>query len=125
MDNQKNSFLIHLDTCQHLVPLSMEQRGRLISGLIWFAGELNARQGKLSAIEALEELEGLLPETRMAFSFMAASVARDYEKWHEKKTNYQAAAKRRQTEKQAMPFRGRGIDLYPTKAEQRALLGED
>lgn len=129
MDDQKNTFLVHLDTCQHVVRLPMEQRGLLFSCLYWFAVEMNERGVKADPQELLRQKTGMTPETEMAFTFMAAAMARDFEKWQEKRTNYQAAAKRRQEQKtrmeQAAPYRGRGVDVYPTRAEERALLGDE
>lgn len=121
MDNHKNSFLIYLDSYMHIMALPMEQRGHLFTDLLWYATRMSVRDEVVDVTTAAASCTDLTPEARMAFKFMATTVARDFEKWKEKRDNYQAAARRRQEQKRAaaMPYRGRGVDVYPTRAEER------
>ena len=100
----------------------MAQRGEVFSSLYLFALELNERNGDAYPSDVLQKLTTLAPETRMAFSFMAANMARDYQKWAQKRSNYQAAAKKREEEKlSARTAPLRGVNVYPDKNELRGL----
>ena len=126
MDNQKNSFLIYLDAYMHVTALPPEQQGYLFSSLFWFASRMSVLGHPVDVATAAAGCTQLSPEARMAFKFMATNMVRDFEKWLEKKENYQAAARRRQEQKHApsMPFQGRGVDVYPTREEARDMLEE-
>lgn len=122
MDNEKKSFLIHLDSCHQLLPLTMQQRGEVFSALYLFALELNETGGDAAPSDILQKLTTYAPETRMAFSFMAAAVARDYHTWHQKRANYRSAAKRREEGRRLAPLPpGSGVRVYPDEEELRDL----
>ena len=65
------AFNIYFDTFEHIEMLTMEQRGELFTALYEYA--INER--------ATEFDNGMV---RMAFSFMKAQIARDFEKYREK-----------------------------------------
>ena len=123
MDNQKKSFLVYLDAFPHLQTLSMEQRGELFTGLFQYAEEANRLGPPESVGDFADTFVNLSPEGVMAFRFMAATIARDFHKWLDKKGNYQAAARRRKEQKQpSMPFQGRGVDVYPSRKELEDMM---
>lgn len=120
--NEKKSFIIHLDAYTHILTLPPEQRGELFTALFHYA--INAaRKGPPEVITFAAQCTAMKPETRMAFYFMADTIARDTEKWQTKKANYQAAAARRSAERTVpstaapMPFRGQGVNVYPDEEE--------
>lgn len=116
--NEKKSFIIHLSAYAHILTLSPEQRGELFTALFHYA--INAcKNGPPDVTTFAAQCTAMLPETRMAFRFMADSIARDTEKWNTKKANYQAGAAKRKAERVGvpMPFQGRGIDVYPDAEE--------
>lgn len=124
MPNEKTGFLIHRDAYMHVMALSPEQRGELFSCLFWFA-ERVAQKGYLDVTIAAAQCTSLTPEAKMAFRFMADSIQRDTMKWQEKQSNYLAAAERRMGMRKGpaapMPFKGRGVDVYPSDGEEKAL----
>ena len=123
MDNRKNSFLVYLDSYMHVMSLPPEQQGYLFTALFWYANRVSTAGKVLDVTTSGVNCTQLSPAARMAFNFMATNIARDFEKWQEKKDNYQAAARRRRDLKQpAMPYHGRGVDVYPTREEAQALL---
>lgn len=97
MTQEKKSFVLYLDAYPYISALPADQRGELLSALYWYAGLLETQT--LSAWEAAEQCTQLLPETRMAFCFMAGALERDTRKWREKRANYLSAAARRQEER--------------------------
>lgn len=138
MDNKKNSFLIYLDAYTHVLSLPMEQRGELFTALFWYAIVLREK-GPMDVTAALSQCPGLSSAGQMAFRFMASNIARDTERWLEKKANYQAAAARRKGESpdlsgkrigpgplqmpdtSRLPHRIRGISVYPDEEEIRRM----
>ncbi|MDO4316115.1 MAG: DUF6291 domain-containing protein [Oscillospiraceae bacterium] len=124
MHKEKKSFLIYMDAYLHIITLPAEQRGELFSSLFWYAGQV-AKKGYMDVTVAAAQCPGLSPETRMAFYFMADSIQRDTIQWLEKQANYQAAAERREEKKRhtvaPMPFKGRGVDVYPSDEEAARL----
>lgn len=124
MDNEKKSFLVYLDAYPNLQALSMEQRGELFTGLFQYAEEANRLGYPESIGDFADTFVNLSPEGVMAFRFMATTIARDFCKWMDKRVNYQAAARRRKEQKPpAMPFQGRGVDVYPTRKEMADMSG--
>lgn len=119
MDNIKKSFLIYLDAYPHIQSLSMEQRGQLFTALFQFVEQANYQGYPESVSDFADSIIGLSPEAAMAFRFMATALSRDFNRWRDKKLNYQSAARRRQEQKHApsMPFQGRGVDVYPSRDE--------
>lgn len=120
--NEKKSFIIHLDAYTHILTLSPEQRGELFTALFHYAIQ-SCKNAPPDVTTFAAQCTAMLPETRMAFRFMADSIARDTEKWQAKQANYQAAATRRHAERAAasMPFRGRGVDVCPDAEELTGL----
>ena len=116
--NEKNSFIIHLSAYAHILTLSPEQRGELFTALFHYATQA-CKNTPPDVTTFVAQCPAMLPETGMAFRFMADAIARDTEKWKTKQSNYQAAAAKRKTERTAapMPFRGRGIDIVPDEEE--------
>lgn len=125
MPNEKTGFLIHRDAYMHVMALSPEQRGELFGCLFWFA-ERVAQRGYLDVTVAAAQCTNLTPEAKMAFRFMADSIQRDTMKWRDKQTSYLAAAERRAEKRKEsaapMPFKGKGVDVYPSEEEHKALL---
>ena len=123
MDNEKKSFLVYLDAYPNLQALSMEQRGELFTGLFQYAEEANRLGYPESIGDFADTFVNLSPEGGMAFRFLATTIARDFCKWMDKRVNYQAAARRRKEQKPpAMPFQGRGVDVYPTRKEMADMM---
>lgn len=122
--NEKKSFLIHMDLYPYMLTLPMEQRGVLFTALFRYALQ-SRKKGFMDVTTAAAQFPELSPDGRMAFYFMADSIARDTQKWQEKQANYQAAAKRRSQKNMApMPLNRPGVNVYPTAEEQRQLLDD-
>lgn len=126
MDNMKNSFVIYLDAYPHVLTLTKEEQGDLFTSLFWYANNAARREHPMDITMAATQCQSLTPRARMAFSFMASAIARDTEKWNEKRRNYLRSAANREAKKRPapMPFRGRGVDVYPSDEEAKQ-LGED
>ena len=90
MAETKKSFLLYFDMYPQIRELSLEQRGALLSALFQFA-ESEAREAG-SGANLLESAPDMTMETRMAFRFIAETIRRDSEKWHQKHQRYQKAA---------------------------------
>ena len=116
--NEKKGFLLYHDSYTYILTLPMEQRGELFTALYHYSIQSEAK-GPPDAIVFAAQCTGMWPETKMAFYFMAGNSARDYVKWKTKQANYSAAATKRYKERAAasMPFRGRGVDVYPETEE--------
>lgn len=119
MDNTKKSFLVYLDAYPHIQSLSMEQRGQLFTALFQYVEQANYQGYPESIGDFTDSIVSLSPEAAMAFRFMATALSRDFNRWRDKKLNYQSAARRRQEQKRSpsMPFQGRGVDVYPSRDE--------
>ena len=116
--NEKKSFMIYHDSYSYILTLPMEQRGELFTALYHYSIQ-SEKKGPPDVIVFAAQCIAMTPETRMAFYFMAGNMARDHKKWKTKQSNYSAAATRRHRERAAadMPFRGRGVDVYPEAEE--------
>lgn len=124
METIKPSFLIYLDTYVHVMALSVEQRGELFTSLLWYANNAARREHPMDVTVAGAQCKSLTPDARMAFYFMADAIYRDTEKWNEKRKRCRTAATKREAEKRQKPpepFRGRGIDVYPSQEEVEAM----
>ena len=119
MENLKSSFMIYLDAYPHVLTLTREEQGDLFTSLFWYASNAAHREHPMDVTAAAAQCQRLTPQARMAFCFMASAIARDTEKWNEKRRNYLRSASEREARKKAaaMPFRGRGVDVYPTLEE--------
>ena len=92
----KKSFVLYFDAYPCLVQLPMDQRGELITALFEYARE--AAEGDGNPARVMGRHPDMLPDTRMAFSFLAETIRRDTEKWREKHERYAQAALRRERE---------------------------
>ena len=120
----KPSFLIYTDCYMHIMSLTAEERGELFSCLVWYGMVVGTRKIPMTPAAAAASCTSLSPAAKMAFRFMAESIHRDTVQWFEKQKRYKAAAARREAEKRTggkMPFKGRGVDVYPSKAELAAM----
>ena len=81
------------------------------------------REHPMDITMAAAQCQNLTPRARMAFSFMASAIARDTEKWNEKRRNYLRSAANREARKKPapMPVQGRGVDVYPSDEETAQL----
>ncbi|WP_298022339.1 DUF6291 domain-containing protein [uncultured Dysosmobacter sp.] len=122
MENLKKSFVVYLDAYPHVLTLTPEERGQLFTCLFWYAGNAAGREHPMDVTAAGAQCRELSPRALMCFYFMADAIARDTEKWGEKRKSYQRSAAKRLERRQA--FQGPGVDVYPTKAEEKALLGD-
>lgn len=68
---KRESFVLYMDTAQHIQRLSLEQRGQLLTAIFALASD--------------EEFPKLDPVTDMAFSFIEAQLKRDWLKWDAKR----------------------------------------
>lgn len=89
----KKGFVLYFDTYPQLTALPMEQRGELMTAIFEYA--FHAANGELEPREVLTEHVGMMPETRMAFLFLADIVRRDTERWLAKQERYTRAARER------------------------------
>ena len=92
---EKKSFVLYFDMYPSIRDLPADQRGELLSALFEYAEQ---------EVEYPEEDSGVNKEwtlvkhphmgsaARMAFSFIAETIHRDTEKWHQKHKRYQQAA---------------------------------
>lgn len=97
--NQKKSFLVHFEAYDSLTRLTMEQRGILFTALLQYA--MQETQEDCSPSEFLPRFPDMVPETRMAFQFLAANIRRETAAWQKKRDNYTRAAQRRNSRPQA------------------------
>ena len=93
----KKSFLLYLDSYDHIADLPREQRGDLLLLLFDYARRV-AEEGNTDIPSLLRQYPDLAPETCMAFRFLSESIRRDTEKWREKHRRYSEAALRRTEE---------------------------
>lgn len=89
----KKSFLLYFDMYPTLTELSDQQRGQLFSALF----DCAAREAECpgSGADTLDHYPDMSPAARMAFQFIAQTICRDTEKWHQKQLRcHQAALER-------------------------------
>ena len=76
----KKSFLLYFDNYPMVECLSAEQRGWLLTALYAYAFRLT--HSEEATMEQLgKEFPAMTEETRMACSFMCASIKRDTQRW--------------------------------------------
>ena len=115
--------MVYLDAYPHIMTLSPEEQGYLFCCLFWYANRI-AGDKYTDVTVAAAMCEKLTPQSRMAFYFMADAISRDTLKWREKRKNYQQSAARREEARKraaAMPFQGRGVDVYPSEEEVKQM----
>ena len=114
--------MFYLDAYPHVMTLSREEQGYLFCCLFWYANRI-AGEVYTDVTVAAAMCRDLTPQSRMAFYFMADAISRDTLKWKEKQKNYQKSAAQREAKKRiaAMPFRGRGVDVYPSEEEVKRM----
>lgn len=96
--NRKKSFVLYFDNMALLERLQPADAGRVILALAAFARRLPEERG-LTPDEVLPGWPEMTPEGRMVFYCMADCVARDTEKWLDRRENCQEAARKRQEER--------------------------
>ena len=80
MNNNKTGFVFHFDNYPILISLPLEQRGLLITLLCSYADQVWRTPG-LTLEELLPQFPQLSGEALVACRFMAASIARDTQRW--------------------------------------------
>ena len=78
--NPKRGFVFYFDNYPALTALSPEQRGWLLTVLMVYADRV-WREPEVTLEEVMESFPMLSSETRLACSFMGASILRDTQKW--------------------------------------------
>ena len=94
------AFNIYFDTFEHIEMLTMEQRGELFTALYEYA--INERTTEFD--------NGMV---KMAFSFMKAQIARDFEKYREKCEKNRACVLKRYKEKE------KSTNVYERSQEEK------
>ncbi|MBQ7777455.1 MAG: hypothetical protein IJ396_00935 [Oscillibacter sp.] len=101
--NEKKSFVLYFDAMRLFFMLPVEQRGWLITAIIFFAAEV-AEDASVKWEEVAERFPELDENSRFVMQFMCGTIARDTIKWHSQRE----ARLRRQEEKRRQQ-EGEGI----------------
>lgn len=96
--NRKKSFILYFDNLALLKRLQPADVGRVVLALAEYARRL-PEERSLTPDEVLPGWPEITPEGRMVFYCMADCVARDTEKWLDRRENCQEAARKRQDQR--------------------------